>query len=280
MNATKVHVWAPDAEGAAPLVLQSLGHNPQQEPIDRPRGHRAFHWLATVSGRGRLEWGGRVIELEPRQGVLWAPNWPHRYRASDAAWSTEYLTFLGPLAGTVVATFPLPLGVPLTWSSDSPLASALSRWAKAYASSAPGSPGSRSAELYHFLTLLKDHARPVSNTGLGFDRLAPLWRYVDDHLDDPQLSVDDLARVVHVSSRHLCGLFARAGHVAPYQYLRQRRIARARELLVERRDWGVKEVSYHVGYRDPSHFIYAFRQLVGQTPDQYRRSGGLTAERR
>jgi AraC-like DNA-binding protein len=84
-------------------------------------------------------------------------------------------------------------------------------------------------------------------------------------------SVASLAREVGLSPSHLAALVRKDLGVSLMRHLRQRRLERARELLVGT-DWPVARVAAAVGFADPFHFSARFHAEVGCSPRDYRRS--------
>jgi AraC-like DNA-binding protein len=93
------------------------------------------------------------------------------------------------------------------------------------------------------------------------------------HYAEP-LTVDDLARQVALSSSAFSRLFREVTGRTPYQFLKEYRLDRARELLLDGRS-SVAEVSRHVGYANVSHFIREFRARYGVTPGAFISEYGL-----
>ncbi len=84
------------------------------------------------------------------------------------------------------------------------------------------------------------------------------------------LDVPTLARAAHASPAHFSRGFKRAFGETPHQYLRRRRIERAKELLRET-DLMVTAISIEVGFRSLGSFSSAFSELVGESPIDYAR---------
>jgi AraC-like DNA-binding protein len=97
--------------------------------------------------------------------------------------------------------------------------------------------------------------------------VAAAVNYVAEHLDEP-VTVNALAEQVSLSPSAFSRLFREVTGRSPYQFVKETRLSRARELLVEGR-LGVAEVSRAVGYASPSHFIKEFRSRFGTTPRDY-----------
>ena len=93
--------------------------------------------------------------------------------------------------------------------------------------------------------------------------------YIEEHYPDPNLSLNDVATQVHLSSSHFSTVFSHETGQTFKEYLTKLRIERAKALL---RTTGLKsfEVAYQSGYNDPHYFSYIFRKHTGLTPRQFR----------
>ena len=85
------------------------------------------------------------------------------------------------------------------------------------------------------------------------------------------LSIADMAAVVHMSQFHFARAFKTATGQPPHRYLTQRRMEQAKVLLSVTR-LPVTEVAYRVGFYNTSHFTSQFRKATGTTPKGYRES--------
>ena len=90
----------------------------------------------------------------------------------------------------------------------------------------------------------------------------------DRHYADP-LDVAALARAASVSKFHFVRSFAEVYGDPPMRYLTCRRVERAQDLL-RHANLTVTEVCVLVGFSSLGSFSSRFRQLVGETPTQYR----------
>ncbi|MCE7986221.1 MAG: AraC family transcriptional regulator [Caldilinea sp. CFX5] len=98
--------------------------------------------------------------------------------------------------------------------------------------------------------------------------LEPILRFIDEHLDQP-LSVDELAQRAYLSRFHFIRQFQRLVHQTPHQYVMNRRLQRAKELLANS-DLPVTEVCLAVGFESLGSFSTLFRTVVGWSPSVYR----------
>lgn len=93
--------------------------------------------------------------------------------------------------------------------------------------------------------------------------------YIENHLAEVS-GPRDVAAVIGVSYEALRKQFRREVGVPIGRYIRQVRIDRARQLLVETDD-PVYVICREVGYSSDSSGIRAFKRVTGLTMDQYRR---------
>lgn len=100
-----------------------------------------------------------------------------------------------------------------------------------------------------------------------------LTQLIDERLTGP-VRVGELAEQVGLSRSHFSRAFSQRFGLAPQRYILDRRIAKARGLLVET-DLPVSDIAMMCGFATPSHLSKAFKRAIGLTPTAYRRS--LTA---
>ena len=93
--------------------------------------------------------------------------------------------------------------------------------------------------------------------------------YIDANYQQ-DITLNDLSNAAFLSPFHLARVFQQATGLPPHVYLIQRRIARAKELLLQ--GWSLTEVAYELGFVDQSHFHRHFKRIVGITPGEYRRA--------
>lgn len=97
--------------------------------------------------------------------------------------------------------------------------------------------------------------------------ISAVLEHVREHLSEP-LTVADMAEQVSLSPSAFAHLFRDVTGRSPYQFLKEMRLDRARELLVDGK-LAVARVSKEVGYASVSHFISEFRSRFGVTPRAY-----------
>ncbi len=94
--------------------------------------------------------------------------------------------------------------------------------------------------------------------------------YINEHYLEWDLSLEKLAGLFSVNSTCLSSTFKSETGVNYKAYIIGLRIKEAKRLLRET-DIPVAEICQSVGYSSLSYFIIKFKEIVGQTPNQYRR---------
>ena len=78
-----------------------------------------------------------------------------------------------------------------------------------------------------------------------------------------------MAQAINISANYLSALFSQKMEVSFVEYLTQKRMNRAKQLL-QRTNMRSSEIAYEVGYRDPRYFSFVFRKTQGCTPRAFR----------
>ncbi|MDD3438712.1 MAG: helix-turn-helix transcriptional regulator, partial [Clostridiaceae bacterium] len=77
-----------------------------------------------------------------------------------------------------------------------------------------------------------------------------------------------------VSTNHLTRLFKQNSGLTPKHYITKLRISKSAELLGQA-DKNIIEIAYMTGFNSLSNFYKHFKEQVGQTPNEYRKSRGV-----
>ncbi len=148
-----------------------------------------------------------------------------------------------------------------------------------------GERGWQSSVLGLMLQLLVELERSVGATSEGDDtsanapKLKPelglvqaCGQYVSAHLAE-DLSPPSVAAAFYVSREHLTRIFRKEIGLSFTQYVMVERVEEAKRLLLASPEMTVTEVAEAVGFRTVQHFCRVFRNLVGETPSEYRQKG-------
>jgi AraC family transcriptional regulator len=111
---------------------------------------------------------------------------------------------------------------------------------------------------------------PPLKGGLSRSNLRQVKAYVEENLDQ-NIRLQELARLTGLSVYHFARSFRESAGATPHQYLVQRRIERAKELL-QRSEWTIQQIASATGFTDASQFAKTFRQWTGASPSTWRRN--------
>src|SRR5436853_6703968 len=112
--------------------------------------------------------------------------------------------------------------------------------------------------------------RPVqtSRGGLGPARLRRIRELVHAKLED-DLSLDEMAQSVGLSTAHFARMFRKSTGETPHQFVLRQRIERAKAML-RAPNARVLDVAVACGFKTQQHFAQVFRDVWGVSPTDYR----------
>lgn len=106
--------------------------------------------------------------------------------------------------------------------------------------------------------------------GLAPAQLRRVTEYVAARLGE-NVGLADLAMVAGLSPHHFGDAFKAATGLSPHQFVIERRVERAQELLRDR-ERTLAQVALAAGFSSQSHLTTNFRRVTGSTPARFRRS--------
>jgi AraC-like DNA-binding protein len=105
-------------------------------------------------------------------------------------------------------------------------------------------------------------------SGLPKWRLKRATEFMAANLAKP-IGLADIAAAAGLSRMHFAAQFRVATGLRPHEYLVQRRIDRARDLLLNS-SLPLVEIAFEVGFSTQAHFTTVFARIVGETPNAWR----------
>ncbi|MFZ6759508.1 helix-turn-helix domain-containing protein [Undibacterium sp. Ji50W] len=109
---------------------------------------------------------------------------------------------------------------------------------------------------------------PVAGRSLPAWRLRHVIDYVEAHLDS-DLTLAELAAVAGFSLSHFKSLFRQATGMPVHRYVMERRLQRARQLMMEGKQ-SMTDIAMETGFAHPSHLAGSMRRVLGFSPAQIR----------
>ncbi|MES2445951.1 MAG: two-component regulator propeller domain-containing protein [Bacteroidota bacterium] len=98
--------------------------------------------------------------------------------------------------------------------------------------------------------------------------LNKIVKYIDENLNNPELSVEELSKHVGMSRGSLYHKLLEITGLTPIEYIRSVKLDRAVELL-EKSDYNVAQIAYMTGFGTPSYFSRLFKTQFNMLPSEY-----------
>lgn len=247
------------------------------EETSRPTGWTTAptaqpHSTAVLLTRGQALYrvGHRIVSARAGD-VVWVPEGlPAGLAAGGEGSRTVTVRFSARLAGAqcllaLLGFPPVVSGLPV--EEDFRELARLQRYA-------PGGWRQRATAVVAALVLRVVHDRSPELNPAGTVRqltalrwLCPALRFAEQA--DTRVGVREMARALSCSATHLRRVFRAGLGTSPHQWLRERRLRKAADLLVTS-ERSVEQVARAVGYESLSHFHRTFKRRFGVTPAEYR----------
>ena len=277
MDVEERSLWLRATPGAAvlaqPFYCTEAGHFYGRSRFATARTDKESYILFyTVAGAGLIEQDAQQVELPAGSALLLNCRTPQSYCTAprQESWQHYWVHLDGAGVANLAETL-LPQNrlTPVRvsgWEMQPLLESIFAEWDR----------GTVAAQietgltLHRMLALLA--ARLLAGDASRSNRalIEQATGYIRAHYAEP-LSLDALLAQTPVSKSWFLRLFRQYTGTTPYNFLLSTRITRAKELLVLT-DFAVSEIAHQVGFGDESNFSTRFTAMVGQSPQQYRKS--------
>lgn len=260
-----------EIESELPFQLLGAGHNFFQYPVERPFGFPAFQWIQTIQGSGVLELEGRKYTIANSEGMLLYPNEYHNYYAVDNCWYVNWMSFSGNDVLKMLNYVGMKDSGMYRLSYHVATEILIRKGLHILKSATPlhrvDGSGVVYAMLLSFLKYLERDTR-VSHSS-SIQRLQPALDLIEKEMDKP-LGLNDMATAIGVTPQYFCELFKSVIEQRPMEYLNQRRVDRAKELMIRNPEAKIHDVALRVGFHSDSYFGTVFRRLEGVSPRTFR----------
>lgn len=226
--------------------------------------------LINRSGRETVSQGAAEAWLQPGDAVVWDSTHSARFVVHEQLSKRSLLIPRSALDEVSGRTWMAP-GVML--DGTSPATRLLLSYLDTLSQSLPvlgasAVAAARNATLELLVGALKTEGDvPVNPTAQPALRAA-MDRYIERHLLDGALSLNQIAAAHGVSVRTVNRVFNASGQTVG-EVIRVRRLARARDELAES-SRPVSVIAHRWGFADPSHFTRSFKAHYGSSPREYR----------
>lgn len=101
-----------------------------------------------------------------------------------------------------------------------------------------------------------------------------VYNYIDQHLTDPDLSMDSFCREIGMSRSNFYRKIKTLSDLNPNELIRNTRLQFAAKYIRET-DKSISEIAYHTGFSSPSYFTKSFKEYFNISPIEMRRKQRL-----
>ncbi|WP_315971380.1 helix-turn-helix transcriptional regulator [Paenibacillus sp. N3.4] len=124
---------------------------------------------------------------------------------------------------------------------------------------------------YMILSEFMSYAAPLTvNRGMeSVDRILALLPAMQHRACEPFI-LEDWAEQAGVSTYYFCKLFRKAMSMTPLSFITLCRIQFAKQRLIEKENWPIKDIAGEAGYTSASYFNQKFQEHEGMTPSEFR----------
>jgi signal transduction histidine kinase/ligand-binding sensor domain-containing protein/DNA-binding response OmpR family regulator len=98
--------------------------------------------------------------------------------------------------------------------------------------------------------------------------LLKFTRYVEEHIENPNLSIEELSKAMFVSRGTLYVKVLSFTGETPVEYVRSLKLKKALSLL-QKNDLKISQIAYSVGFSNPNYFARAFKAKFNVSPSEY-----------
>lgn len=263
------------------LRICHVRSTPHVAVVDSPRtwapqhGPRKVRLILPLSGRLHIKRPGSEFTVS---GEQWCMVSAHPPFVSEVCCESEYLILVIPddQADHLGPFLSYPLHTPFDGKTGSSRV-----FLDLLRSAIREKPNMASSEcalvsdaIMYFLRSTLDSLKSQTSTRRSDDILYhQICTYIDNHLFDPGLTVEKIAKRLGCSKRYVHLVFARSGaRKSIKQYIIARRLQLCREKIVSdsKRMMSLSEIAFDYGFQDPSYFSRLFRREFGVSPSELR----------
>lgn len=121
-----------------------------------------------------------------------------------------------------------------------------------------------------FSFLIKYYPKEVENYSSKQEIVVhKICEYLERKFDDPNLSLDEIAKKFYFTQSYLTRLFKKEMGITPIQYIDELRMKKAIELLGHK-TFTIEQIAETLGYSNQFYFTKRFKKYYGMPPSKYK----------
>lgn len=232
-----------------------------------------FNLHVVISGKGYLKTKDDIHVLQQGDSFLYFPSEEqHYYSDRDNPWEIVWVHF----SGNYLKEFFIEKGFHLSnvwtlklWSNVKNAVVDLLEEAENFAIL---HQATLSTLTYGIISEFISQAEPLTvNKGVDiYNRIVGILPKMRE-LSAKPFELKYWAEELNISTYYFCKMFKKTTGMSPTNFIMLCRLQKSKQLLMEKRDWTVKQIALECGYPSISYFGKIFLENEGVTPAEYRK---------
>lgn len=254
---------------------------------DTVHSHRNFELNFIASGSGRRIVGDHISGFEKGDLVLMGPELPHCWEVLDTDKGEEPFCIVTHFSEDIVNSdfFKMPeleKVVDLLKQSKRGLRfkivddSQIRRTLKKMTSLKGLEYYIEMLKIFNFLLNIEDREKlsnPINKSDSfseNLEKINKVYEYVFQNIQDG-VKLEDAAAVLNMAPSSFCRFFKKKTNLTFMEYVKRVRVGIAAKLLAET-DRQITQICFESGYNNLANFNHYFKNIMGKTPSDYRKS--------
>ena len=118
--------------------------------------------------------------------------------------------------------------------------------------------------------LLSNPVNPKAGFSQNLEKINKVYEYVFQNIQEG-IKLEEASSVLNMAPSSFCRYFKKKTNITFMEYVKSVRIGMAAKLLAET-DKQITQICYESGYNNLANFNHYFKDIMGKTPSDYRRS--------
>ena len=255
-----------------PYYLLSVGCDYIQDRIQRPEGFPSYQWIQSIDGEGELIYNEKKERIDSNKGIFLFPAVPHEYYSVKGVWKVNFISF----DGNAIESFLRAAGIKESAVFYIKNPDILSAKIKKALSVSQSQSSLRNIEassiLYELLMdiLMYSSKSSDDSTETQYMKLGEVFQFIEENYSSV-ITLEELASTINITPQHLCLLFKSITSLRPFEYIKNVRITKSKDLIITNSHLEINEIAKSVGYDNTSYFCSIFKKIEGITPGKFKR---------
>lgn len=265
-----------------PLYLISIGLHELQPYIVRPDGHDYDQFFYNRHGAGVLVMNNVTYNLPEGSAFFIPAGIPHKYYPLGRVWDVRWMVPSGYVLKDIYRQLHIERGGAYKLIDSAPLDIILNRMHDELIRDKVRGNYFASGCIYEFIMefarqtgVLVPGKAQTEDMDTYSVYMEQLRDYIDYHFMH-HITLQELCSLIAVTPQHLCRIFKKCTGQRPMEYITQRRIRAAKELLHNTKHT-VNDICVWSGFENLNYFYKCFKALEKMTPGEFRQQN-VTSE--